>query len=158
MEITSAGRTNTTLLCALVSLTQTPLIHTQPNHSHPLLSRVRRCCLLHLDAPNPPGVFAGDRPASLCVLARTQTRPPPHPPLATLGASQAKAPPFDFGVLLLLCGFGAAVVYGVKYAIQRDGSLSKDVAQKMLGEEKKIGAGKPNKSALGLKKRSAKKT
>merc|ERR1712094_157038 len=66
----------------------------------------------------------------------------------------AKAPPFDFFVILLLGGFGYALVSAVRYAIQRDCQLSKDVQRSTLGVSKKVGPGKPNRSALGEKKRS----
>jgi hypothetical protein len=70
-------------------------------------------------------------------------------------------------VILMLIGFGYAVVRGVKYAIERDGALCPDVKHKTLGVERTVGMGTPNKSALyqdprqsktlGAKKRSAKK-
>ena len=70
---------------------------------------------------------------------------------------EAKAPPFDIFVILLLCGFGYAVVHGVKYAISRDGAMSKEVSRHTLGQVKGVGPGKYNRSAKGEKVRSAKK-
>ena len=72
---------------------------------------------------------------------------------------EKKAPPFDIWVLLLLGGFGYAVVYAVKHAVQRDGMLSEQVSRHTLGRTKGIGEGakKANRGAKGEKVRSAKK-
>ena len=71
---------------------------------------------------------------------------------------EAKAPPFDIWVLLLLCSFGALVLYAVKAAVERDGALSGVVKRHTLGVGEEVGPGKPNRSAMRMHKRSAKKT
>ena len=76
---------------------------------------------------------------------------------ANYDPNDAEAPPFDIWVVLLLGGFGAALVYAVRGAIQRDGELSHTVRRKTLAEGIDVGPGKPNKSAQGAKQRSAKK-
>merc|ERR1719331_2803795 len=67
---------------------------------------------------------------------------------------EAEAPPFDIWVVLILIGFGFGVTYAVRYAIQKDGSISGTVSKKTLGVEKGVGAGKYNRSAKGEKVRS----
>ena len=72
--------------------------------------------------------------------------------------NDGKPPPADVFVWLLVCGFGYVVFYAVRRAIAADGEVSSVVASKSLGVVKTVGPGKPNKSAMGAQKRSAKKT
>ena len=70
---------------------------------------------------------------------------------------EAKPPPFDLWVVLLVGGFGTLVLYAARAAIARDGALSATVQRKTLGIQKGVGPGKPNRSAMHKQVRSAKK-
>ena len=114
-----------------------------------------RTSLLMAQAAWMQAVLTGDKPLAVVAVGRLDACADACEKADAMG--KAEAPPFDIFVVLLLIGFGASVLYAVKYAIQKDGALSGDVRQRMLGEQKVVGPGKQNKSALGEKKRSAKK-
>ena len=67
---------------------------------------------------------------------------------ASVDPNAGVPPPFGFSTLMITAGFGAAVAYAVRYAVQRDGSRSHTVRKKMLDEDTVVGPGKPNKSAV----------
>ena len=70
-------------------------------------------------------------------------------------------PPFDLFVLIILGGFGYLAYYLVKMTIVKDAEKSSTVASKTLGmtvKSQTVGPGKPNRSAMQMHKRSAKKT
>ena len=69
-----------------------------------------------------------------------------------------KPPPADIWLWIIVAGFAYLAIHVVKRTIQADGEVSHQVAKKTLGIDRGVGPGKPNRSALQLQKRSAKKS
>ena len=71
-----------------------------------------------------------------------------------------KPPPADFWLILIVGGFGALAYHVLKQTVASDAETNSTVASKTLGRSvasQEVGPGKPNRSAMGMHVRSAKR-